>query len=350
MRPRLRTVLVPIALVLLGAAPPALAQAQEQAEGGQSPFGSAPTVDVSFRGGTVGDYLKALKSAAEPTPVNVVASDEVLRLKANPVDLREVQIDTALELLSSAGASERLLIDRMGGSRGSAPVYTLIRIASPQQAFDRQGRPASPSINVYSVRELIEPEPGAPAVLTISPETILSSIDAALKLQGPSEDREVMFHEDAAIIIIRGQDRELAVVSNLLSEIRRDLKDRRKSAMEITDRVDGLEHQVMVLESQLAIGQVELDGARRRLDQMQQLAEKAAVSASEVEEAKTELMRAEAEVRAVESQLNVARRNLAAIRASAPAGDDRQSLLDEIARLKAEVTALRAQLGRSGDR
>ena len=344
MQARLRHVLVPIALAVLGAALPATAQ--EEPAGAALP--TLATVDVSFRGGTVADYLKALKSAADPTPVNVVAGDEVLRLKANPVDLREVGISTALELLGSAGASERLIIDRMGGSRGSAPVYTLIRV--PSQPFDRQGRPASPSINVYSVRELIEPEPGAPAVLTISPETILSSIDAALRLQGPSEDREVMFHEDAAIIIIRGQDRELSVVGNLLSEIRRDLKDRRKSAMEITDRVDGLEHQVMVLESQLRIGQVELDGAHRRLEQMEQLAEKAAVSANEVEDARTDLMRAEAEVRAMESQLTVARRNLAAIRESAPAGDDRQSLLDEIARLKAEVTALRAQLGRSGDR
>lgn len=351
-RSRIASALLPVVCSVALGGPFAFAQPGEQPRGGPlrsaepaQPAPSATLIDVNFAGGSIGDYLSAVKKAAAPEPVNVIVSDDVLRLKAGPVELRGVSVDLAVHLLEGQVVTpEQLDIDRAGGG-GSAPVYVIQSRTAPQSPY-RADAPAPTSTQVYSIRELIEPAPGMAGALTIDPETILSSIDAALSLEGDGESREVMFHPEAAILIIRGGNDELVLVHDLLSEIRGDLRDRREQSMEAASRIRSMEERVESLQWNIEAARIDLDGARRHLEQLEKLAAEGHAGQMEVEEARTEVMRAEAELQSMEARLEPARQSLRALQGAGPAGDDRQSLLNEITRLKAEVAALRAELGR----
>lgn len=350
-RPRIASALLAVICSVALGASLALAQPGDQPRGGPPQTGepaqpgrSATTlIDVNFAGGSIGDYLNALKEAAAPEPVNVIASDDVLRLKAGPVELRGVSVETALKLLQGQVATpEPLTVNPTGGAGGSAPVYVLQSRGSPFRA----DAPPPTSTRVYSIRELIEPAPGTAGALAIDPETILSSIDAALSMEGDGEHREVMFHPEAAILIIRGVRDELELVQSLLSEIRGDLRDRRGQSMEAASRIHSMEERVATLQWNIEAARIELDGARRHLKQLEKLAGEGNAGQMEVEEARTKVMRAEAELQSFQETLRPAQQSLQALQGAGPAGDDRQSLLNEITRLKAEIAALRAELGR----
>lgn len=356
-RPVSLAVLAPIALaaLLVGMdAPVAHAQSDEQdassPQGGPSPFRAPTTIDIDFRGGSIGDYLEAVKQAAAPMPVNVIISDDVARLKANPVELTGVSVETALYLLMQGQVltPEPLSVGPSAGGGSSAPVYIINARHIPESARRRPEPPAPErSVRVYSIRDFVEPEPGVPGSLVIDPETIISSIDAALSLHGESDQRDVLFHPDAGILIVRAGDRELTVVTSLLQEIQLDMQRRRESARRAAEEVAELEHEVMRFESQRHLAEAELEIARRRLERVQQLQDSGASIESDVDEARLRLLRADAEYQAIIRSHERAREALQDRRSAAPAGDDRQSLLNEITRLKAEVAALRAQLGRS---
>lgn len=348
-RPASRAGLAPLALAaLLAAAPVASARAQD--EGGREGIGhqTTATIDIDFRGGSIGDYLEAVKQAAAPMPVNVIVSDDVARLKANPVELSGVSVEAALTLLG-AGAiltPEPLQVFPAAGGRDSAPVY-MIRAQHIPESARRRPEPAPPerAVRVYSIRDFVEPEPGVPGSLVIDPETIISSIDAAMTLHGESDQRDVLFHPDAGILIVRAGEQELAVVTSLLQEIQLDMQRRRDSARRAADQIEELEQRVMKFDSERHLAQAELDIARRRLDRMSTQVESGVVGEGDVENAQLDMLRAEARFKSINDGYDRAREALKEHRSAAPAGDDRQSLLNEITRLKAEVAALRAQLG-----
>jgi rRNA maturation protein Nop10 len=345
-----RFTVLPVALAALFWSAPAVAQPEQRSADSRERAPAERTIDINFRGGSIGDYLKAVKEAAAPTPVNIIVSDDVSRLKANPVELRGVSVYTTLDLLSGRGGQtltpEPLVLHSRGGDGGSASVYTLEAYGPRSGQQTAAPPPPQRAVRVFSIRDLVEPEPGASASLVLDPETIMSSIDAATSLHGEGEERDVLFHPEAGILIVRAGEHELKLVSDLLGELQADMMNRRSGARRVASELEHLDERVLKFDSQRHIAQAELEIARRRFERMEQQVESGVAGEGEVEEARLDMLRADAQYQAINQGYNKAREARHEHRSAAPAGDDRQSLLNEITRLKAEVAALRAQLGR----
>src|SRR5690606_6936862 len=98
-----------------------------------------------------------------------------------------VSVHTALQLLGQGQVlTPELISVQQGAWDGeSAPVYLISSGRMPEHMRARQTPPPPQrSVQVFSIRDLVEPDPGSPGALTIDPETLMSSIDAAMSLHG----------------------------------------------------------------------------------------------------------------------------------------------------------------------
>src|SRR5579885_1766739 len=91
--------------------------------GGAPSEPTEPVVSVDFKGGTVGDYVEALRHASEQ-PVNVTLPPTLARLAMPPVKLKSVSLGDALSAIVAVAetpANERLYVAPLSNV-GNRPV------------------------------------------------------------------------------------------------------------------------------------------------------------------------------------------------------------------------------------
>lgn len=246
------------AAVAQGAAPqPAAAQAGPNQPGQPAPRGPSvtfppgvqaePTLSVDFPGGTVADYVRAVQAAAADQigqAANVVLPAEAAQVKVPPITLRDVSVQTALEALTytlAEGSPDRFDIEPFGRSYPAAPAqaYAIrhFKASALQARALARGVPVLPSVavEVFSIRELSELADGeviisvdkSTQVRGLTPETILTSVEAALTLADiGGSPPELKFHQDSGLLIVRGSPQQLELVRGVLRELRNQVNQR----------------------------------------------------------------------------------------------------------------------------
>ena len=233
------------AVVVFASCPPGHALAQSQAKApAQALHAEGPVVDLKFPGGTVGQYLDAVRSVASEANV-VVITPEVLEITLPSVQLKSVGLGEAVLLMKGDYEPKehmhvRIDVDQIGAwGETRKPVFKV----SGQVV--RKGRTGTET-HVWTVADLLAQ--GA------APEAVLTAVETALALYAEDhEPAQVRFHDETGLLIARGDPWQVEVIDDVVDGIREgrqrqhelDMQKRRSEAdTEGQRRVEELEKQL----------------------------------------------------------------------------------------------------------
>jgi len=220
--------------------PPGSVPATEAAPPRQTP--SLPPDDtlvtLDFKGGTIGDYVEAIRAATGATPVNILFNEETAKLSMYPVRLTNASVWSAL---SAVERYSNLDDGRMSDVRvnrpstpppGGVPTYAIVSQANP--AFPGAGR-SRQEMTVLSLNPII----GLPANSKadqphkFDAKAVLSAVESAVGLVSPPEAKPpvLKFHEASGLLFVKGDDMQLRAAKEVVARMQEDVeRERRISA------------------------------------------------------------------------------------------------------------------------
>jgi hypothetical protein len=312
----------------------AAAPAQPKATPPPEP-GAAPTVSVEFAGGTVAEYVAALRKAAGPSPVNIVVSEAAAQVRLAPVSLKSASVWNAVHVIQAAAGGSALGHWQVGPAFEGAPTAESLS-GTPVFAvnfYPREG-PAGAGrfLEVFSIQSIIEGE-GA------TPEVLLTAVETALKLEGDGASRaEVKFHKDSGLLLVRGTKQDVRAVEQVVERVRHDM-DRRSKDSARSRQID-IQRQAEARHARIRVemADAELKRAERDFEEARQLHQAGNLYAGEFRELESRWLRARGERDLAVVELERAEQQ-AKFGAPPPSPDGEQ-----VARLREEVERLRAQV------
>jgi hypothetical protein len=294
-------------------APPQKAP-QPPAQPGLPPSPTGPLVTFAFPGGTIADFVKAIQKAAEPAAVNISVAADAAPIPVPPVEYRQVAVSSALDALPAATRGRAILdVRQVGDVAGGSGVYAI----SLSPSFMPPGQPFSavvgdrPTVQAFSIRQLIDPPADGPGAAPIPVESVLAAVDAAIALgttdlQGAPEPPQVKFHRDSGVLIVRGTQDQIISIKNLLDTMHQDLAARTRAAHEAAERAGLLRRAAAEREQALRQATVKLDLQRQELELAEAAHERARSLVETGQASQDELIRAKAELARRRAELQMA--------------------------------------------
>ncbi|QKK08215.1 MAG: hypothetical protein HND58_08520 [Planctomycetota bacterium] len=226
-------------------------------------------ISIEFPGGTLREYVDAIKRAAAPEPVNIVVRDNGVEFSIDPVTLTQVSIESALAVIEHSGqtvvngrylhAGARLTKPSGGGQ----PVHVVYVQDLGAEESSPNRSPESRDFLVLQIKELTTALPGDPPESVVPAETVLTAIEAVLEIAGNADETKVKYHAPSGLVMIAGPVNSLRAAEQVLSQMSRDTSVRRSRARELQTS-QGLTNPEM-LESELADAQADLELAQVRM-------------------------------------------------------------------------------------
>ncbi|MCB9844587.1 MAG: hypothetical protein H6811_01175 [Phycisphaeraceae bacterium] len=257
-------------------------------------------IDVRFAGGTVEQYVRALQAAAGQTPLNVIVTPEAAGAAVSPVELRRVDLASAMRAVESVTDAGRLTIEAVGSVDGAPAFYRVF--------FQMRGNGGAPHVQteVFSISEALGD--GGTSV-----ESALSAVEAALALSKSSARAEMKFHEESRLLFARATDADLDTIRQVLVSLRNDARrDREPNRDEYTKWLaevlarsqDNPQAQRIELEAELQMAllrieraQLAMEDAKARVAQSASLKERGFMSDGEVRGLEVALRQREIDLR-----------------------------------------------------
>ncbi|GJQ31097.1 MAG: hypothetical protein HBSAPP03_29810 [Phycisphaerae bacterium] len=283
-----------------------------------------PILTVDFQGGTVAEYVAALRAATGKEPVNVILSREAAAVTLAGISLRSVSLDVAIQAVEpAAGAAQgRFAIRRITplarSASGGAPVYSVdYKANEPPLPISGRTTPStgmtpmsSEELAVFSLRDVTE---GDGAVRT---ETVLTAVQAALELSAAADASppELKYHQDSGLLIVRGSNRQRSAVAESIAAMKKDLERRRRDQREHAVAPEELIERKMMLaqaEAELAARQADMNLAEKLLSQTRELAAAGSAPQRELVEAEATLAKRRAGMMAAMHEIEKSRQLLA---------------------------------------
>lgn len=270
------------AVVMVGMAGLALAQPKnppmQPPAVKREPEAQRLAITVEFSGGTVAEYVVALKEACKPNPVNVVLSEGAAADKLAPISLRQASLAAAMQAIPAASASGvnawqimRLMDalpgeDAAGDSKETAPVYQVYR--SPGK---RDAGPSRVIMEVFSVQKIVGRETD-PVATEKRIAAVLTAAETTLNMgRGGRAMPEMKFHKESGLLIVRGEQDDVMAVKDV---IERMSDDSGRAADEATRRETvARQMQINVAKAELAAKTTrsQLELAQAKLGQVEKL-------------------------------------------------------------------------------
>lgn len=335
--------------VLLALASPVVAQSRQQTY--PTPAGPAGAqepsflISVNFAGGTVAQYIEALKKAAPDKAVNIVASERAAKQGLTTISLKDVPLGVAAYAIQSASTSPTgdWGIGPMQGDPNAAGFAT----SSYRVDFSPSRRVSDAVIvEAYSLQRIIR---GDAKEDQTAGKMALTAIETGLKLQNSDGDAppELKFHQESGMLFVRGQSPDVHLVGQIISRMSDDAERRRavveRAAKE--EKLIGLAMREAAMDVQTR--EMELEAAQKLFSMTETQVTKGASSQTELMQRSMELQRARMNLE--RAKLNVERAQLQIPREGgrAGAGDegpDSAQLLAIIDQLKVQNKQLADQL------
>lgn len=322
-------------------------------------------ISIEFLGGTLREYIDAIKQAAAPEPVNIVVRDNGVEFSIDPVTLTQVSVESALSIIEQGGqtvvngrylnAGARLTTPSGGGE----PVHVVYVQDLGAEKGSQTRSPESRDFIVLQIKELTTALPGDPPESVVPAETVLTAIEAVLEIAGSADDTKVKYHAPSGLVMLSGPVNSLRAAEQVLSQMSRDTSVRRSRARELQTS-QGLTNPEL-LESELADAQADLELAQVRmhvaaeryelaeqgLGKTRDLVEGGFVHEGELEERRFKLIESQSEIEECRIEMErqhqrveQLRRSLDRARAISTGGGN----ADEIDAVRAENAMLRDRL------
>jgi hypothetical protein len=169
-------------------------------------------VELNFKGGTVAEYISALKNYVKSA--NVMVDPRASRVPLDQIELKEVDLFAAIEFLNGIeesvdGELIQIDVDYNPPNNPHAQGIWVIR------GETRGKRPEPVRTHVLSVADLLQGE------TPMSPETVLSAVEIGLSL-APASDVQatIRFHEETGLLMARGHVNQLGTIDDVVSQLR----------------------------------------------------------------------------------------------------------------------------------
>ncbi|MCW5777032.1 MAG: hypothetical protein KIS87_11385 [Phycisphaeraceae bacterium] len=381
-----------LAIAALTFAAPTLTAQPEPAPAGARPSGeritpartrdTSPLITLRFPGGSLPEYVQAVKLASQDNPVNVVIRGEAGDVRLPQVFLERVSIRSALELVTGNYAIDDLAVRADVSIQGAfpdpfagpgEPIYLIEVRRDTGRRTTPTGRLMPAETLVVSIRDLITPLPGDPANSAMSRESVLTAVEAALTTAAADSEPTVRFHEDTGLVILNAPQPALVAAQNAINAISSDLARRRELAKLQSTRsmadAAKLELELADARANAELQSIGIERAKQRftiaeqeLNERRKLVEQAAIPPSELRASEERLAEAVAMMRAAEVERERAARRMNAMQAmletakTASAGAptdpaarltaENAALRERVASLEAELKAMREELAR----
>jgi hypothetical protein len=265
--------------------PPALAQSGATSA-------ADPYFSVDFAGGTVTQYVEALRKTGKP--VNVVVSERAGRQRIGAISLSRVTPGVAVHAINAAAASTLgdWRIDQIGPEASRAAGKGMPEVEAYWVDFMPKGvHSQDVMVEAYSLARVFKPDGKAEG---LDPKAVLTAIETGLRLQNQEPDQapDLKFHPDSGLLFVRGTMAELRLVGSIVGRMMDDARAKSQSQQrrEREAAMRGIAMKDAQLEVQ--IREVELRVAEESLEQVRKLAETGAAHPSEVQGAQLQLGRA----------------------------------------------------------
>jgi hypothetical protein len=269
-------------LPLAGAAPNAMGQNAEPAAATQRNT-AATLFSVDFPGGTVGELADAIRDASENA--TIVVSEDAAGWRVPSMQFRRVDLLTVGRMIgqvaapptSAPGLRMAVLPSQVAGTSDHAISVSI----APDFSIEER----KIGTRTWSVREHLNG--GLPA------DDLLSAVQAMVETE--PGDSTIRFHEPTALLIIRGSEAQLTLVSDGLEQLRAEVRQDQNRADTVLDDIAQIEDRLVEARGELRIAEKQVEVARASLKQMQDAVSEGVAPAVAVAEAELQVVRADAE-------------------------------------------------------
>jgi len=185
-------------------------------------LGGQPSVlSLSFSGGTVGEYVEALR-AQSAVGANISLGPAVAEMPMPPIQLRDVVLSVAVRAVETVTDSQGapMMLTRSIVGEGGEPLFVISARA------DGASGGGSPTLRSFSVATLLDSRRG----VGMEPKTLLGAVESLLSMEdGAGESARVMLHKETSTLIMRARKDQLVAVEDLLVGLERDAIELRDS-------------------------------------------------------------------------------------------------------------------------
>lgn len=193
-----------------------------------------PTINLDFRGGTLNEFLKAVRDAAAPSPVNIMTSSPAGEQEISEIQLKGVTVDTALKSVGRVLEARRWAVEVKSMAQAGDEVPTFFVQAIPQFAQGSAQPPSADrvSLRVFSVRDLLEAPAGMSGAGLSLPLAAFTSALSLLEEQSPVKEprADIRLHEASGTLLVRGTEVQIDQVQQLLTSMKAEMSVRRQAA------------------------------------------------------------------------------------------------------------------------
>ncbi len=258
-------------------------------------------MDVDFPGGTVKEFIDAIRKARPKGAANVVVMPDAESLRVPPVNLVAVTVDAAVQILEGP---YRLPNGRRAEVRVSS--YNIDDSSDLVLKIMADFEERSIRSSVWSV------EPALASGQTA--EELLRAIEAVLSLF--SQKAEISFHPPTQLLIARGAPEQLDLVNETLSQLVYNAERRREETTSIHNEMENLKEELGVTTGEIRVMDQTVALTKSRLERANQAREMGTVSPDVLAEAELEMTRAETQLQVVVERRERIQRRLKALRTS----------------------------------
>lgn len=192
-------------------------------------------VTLDFKGGTIADYVNAIRAAAGPKPVNVLFDEETANLPMYMVRLTNASVWSALGAVERNTRNEEGQIVQVRIGRptppptGGIPTYSISSDVSRMSPIENRRQ----EVVVLSLNPII----GLPsvtkdkAISTIDAKSVLSAIELAVSLvSAPKAVPPVLqFHEASGLLFVRGDLAQQRAAKEVIARLQDDIEQAARS-------------------------------------------------------------------------------------------------------------------------
>jgi len=264
-------------------------------------------VSVNFPGGTIGQYVEALRKASTGGTANIVVSDRSSKVPISAISLKGVDIGVAVSAIPAAYSGARGVwhiepvlpngMPRMGNYDPASVTYSVdFETVSDFQTGELK-------VEAFSLGRLLNPAGSAKP--ESNPEVVLTAIEAGLHLLIGNTDRqpELKFHPDSSLLFVRGTSDEVLLVKSIISRMTEEAVRRQAITQRRThaEQVRNLQMKEAMLRVQ--IKEMEFQAVSSDLDRMKQQVEAGAASMTELSRLQLEIGRAKMNIEMAKLEL-----------------------------------------------
>jgi hypothetical protein len=359
-----RTRVLPSLMAAAGLAltSPIHGQQQESAPPAKGAVRQAPqestVVTLDFRGGTLQEFVAALRAATKD-PVNVVLQGEANKISVDPMQLRDVTPEAAIQAALTPrnrsweampdGSQRMILLETVRPDSQTMPVHTVgVRVERGSQP---PGSPAAVAAEVFSIQRLVRGDEGS-GLAAVPESVVLSAIDAGLKLTRQGEPKpQIEYHKDSGLLLVRGQVSDVRMIQEIIRKMGEDQGRRASDTRQKRKAEVRLEAEIQKAKIMGDMSKARLAGAESTLGDIRELVKGGSVSQTEARNAELGVVNARAEVQMTQVELErlLKERELGAAE-GADSGDEAsevRQLRAELDRAREELQALKASIAKS---